>query len=380
MRQMRPLLEIDLAALCENYRRLAAATPRAEAAGIVKCDAYGLGAEEVGRVLQQKAGCRSFFVASSEEGAALRAALGSEAEIYVFYGPFAGALDAFRDHRLTPVINTLEQASLWASAFAGAPAAIHIDTGMNRLGLPLADLAGLHSVSGLKVSLAISHLACAAQPADPMNARQLKLFTEAAARFPEARRSLSSSGGALIGEEFGFDLVRLGVGVYGASPLDEGDPIVKSVARLSAPVIQLREIGRGETVGYGATFAAERPTTLATVAIGYGDGLLRSGSGKAGAVLGGAYCKIAGRISMDLIVLDVTDAPHAISIGDPAEFFGPALSIDEAAKSYGTIGYELLTNVGGLARPGSGLGGRVERRYLWGRASAAERPPGAEGN
>lgn len=372
MPTLNPLLEIDLRALCENYRGLAAACPAAEAAAVVKCDAYGLGAATIARALAAKEGCRSFFVAYSEEGAALRRALGAGAEIFVFNGPFTEFLGAYREHSLTPVLNTLDQARLWASEMAGAPAAVHVDTGMNRLGAPPQDVGPLSAIAGLNVSVVMSHLACASDPSHPMNARQLAAFREAAAKFPGARKSLSSSGAALIGRDFGFDLLRLGVGLYGVNPHDAGVSAVKPVATLTAPVIQLREIGAGETVGYGASFVARRATTLAAVSLGYGDGYPRAGSNRGKAALGGAACPIAGRVSMDLIVLDATDAPRRPKVGDRAEFFGPALSIDEAAAACGTISYELLTAIGGLARPIEGLGARVRRRYVWNGAPAED--------
>lgn len=378
MRMQNPLLEIDLAALCENFRTLAFAASGAAPAAVVKCDAYGLGAEAVGRALQKREGCKSFFVAYSEEGAALRAALGRDAEIFVFNGPFRETLSVFRDCQLTPVLNSLEQAALWRAEMNGAPAAIHVDTGMHRLGVPREDLAKARSNGALNISLVMSHLACASDATHPMNLRQMELFSDIAAQFSGARKSLSSSGGALIGDEFAFDMVRLGVGIYGVSPLDAGATLMKPVARLTAPVIEVHDIRAGDTIGYGATFKAVHDSVLATVSLGYGDGIPRSGSNRAAAHLGGVLCPVAGRISMDLIVLDVTGASRP-KIGDRAEFFGPNLLIDKAAASCGTIGYELLTGVGGLARPRKGLGARVLRRYLWNGAPADADIAGAEG-
>lgn len=379
MRALNPSLEIDLAALCANYRRLASATPTAAAAAVVKCDAYGLGAEAVSMALLRNEGCRAFFVAYSEEGAALRSALGSEPEIFVFNGPFSEFLPAYREFKLTPVINSLDQAVLWAAEMPEAPAALNVDTGMHRLGVPPAALGALRSLSGLNVTLVMSHLACASDISHPMNEAQRKAFLALSDCFPAARRSLSSSGGALIGADFGFDLVRLGVGMYGVSPLDAGASDFRPVATLTAPVIQVHSMKSGETVGYGASFTAERNSALATVSLGYGDGFPRAGSNKGAAFLCGALCPILGRISMDLIVLDATDLKERPKIGDRAEFFGPNLSIDKAAEACGTIGYELLTGVGGLARPRLGLGGRVKRRYLWEGAPAPESLVGAEG-
>lgn len=367
MQAANPRLDVNLDAIVANYRRMAAATPAADAAAVVKCDAYGLGAESVAHALMGRAACRTFFVAYSEEGVALRQTIGDAPEIFVFNGAFAGTAAICRDLRLTPVLNSLEQARLWASIAPGASAALHVDTGMNRLGMPAGEIAGARSLRDLSVSVVMSHLACATDATDPRNERQRRDFEEAASVFPGARRSLSASGGALFGARYGFDMVRLGAALYGVNPHDQPVAGILPVATLTAPVIQLREIGPGDTVGYGATFTARRTTRLATVSLGYGDGFPRSGSNRAKAFLGGALCPVAGRVSMDLIVLDVTDAPDALTIGDRAEFFGPSLSIDMQASLCGTIGYELLTGVGGLsrARPG-GLGVRVERGYLSG--------------
>ncbi|MGE0181766.1 MAG: alanine racemase [Parvularculaceae bacterium] len=370
MRAFNPLLEIDLAALCRNYRRLAAATPSAEAAGVVKSDAYGLGAAAVARALHRREGCRTFFVAYSEEGAAVREAVGDDADIFVFNGPHEPYLDVYRRYRLTPIISTIDQARLWTTTMAGAPVAVHFDTGMRRLGMPPYEIESLANTAGLKISLVMSHLACASDPNHPMNARQRDEFIAIAARFPDARKSLSSSGGALINETFGFDMTRLGVGIYGVNPFDAGATAVEPVARLTAPVLQVRTINAGDAVGYGASFTAQRKSILATISLGYGDGYPRAGSNRAAAWLAETRCPIAGRVSMDLIVLDVTDAPQQPQIGDRAEFFGPNHAIEEAATACGTIGYELLTGIGGLARPRIGLGARVERRYLWNGAPA----------
>ncbi len=360
-----PRLDIDLAAVAANYRRLASATPGAEAAAVVKCDAYGMGSAAVARTLIAEVNCRTFFVAYSEEGAALRKAIGDGPEIFVFNGPFSDTVDVCRDHRLTPVLNSLEQAQLWAGASPDAPAALHIDTGMNRLGLPAAEIVEARALDGLAIIVVMSHLACASDATDAKNERQRRDFEEAASLFPKARRSLSSSGGALFGARYGFDMVRLGAALYGVNPHDAVVAGIAPVATLTAPVIQLRDIRTGETVGYGATFAARRPMRLATVSLGYGDGFPRAGSGRARAYLGGALCPVVGRVSMDLIVLDVTDAAEPLAVGDRAEFFGANLPIDDQAARCGTIGYELLTGVGGLSRPrDGGLGVRVERRYL----------------
>lgn len=379
MLALNPRLDIDLSALCANYRRLAGAVPKATAAAVVKCDAYGLGAEAVGRALHRHENCRTFFVAYSEEGAALRTALGPDAEIFVFNGPFPEFLKTYRDFALTPVLNSQGQAALWAREMPGAPAALHVDTGLHRLGVAPADLGAIKAIDDLNIALVMSHLACASDGAHPMNERQRAAFAPIAGEFANARRSLASSGGALIGEEFGLDMVRLGVGLYGVSPFDDRSVAFAPVATLTAPVIAVHSMKAGETVGYGATFAATRDSALATVALGYGDGYPRAGSNRGSAFLAGARCPVVGRVSMDLIVLDATDAPERPKIGDRAEFFGITISIDAAAEACGTIGYELLTGIGGLARRRTGLGGRVERRYLWEGAPASEALLGGQG-
>lgn len=356
-----PWVDIDLNALCANYALLRDAAPKAETAAVVKCDAYGLGAETVARTLAEREGCGVFFVAYPQEGATLRAALKSikpAPTIYVFNGPLPGTLPLFETAGLTPILNSLDQAQAWAERQPGAPAALHADTGMNRLGAAPEDLETVSLLNGLNITLIMSHLACASEPLDPKNERQRAMFETAAAAFPNARRSLAASGGALMGEAYHYDLIRPGIALYGASPFEEDEPRLKPVAALKAPIIQVRRAAAGESVGYGATQALEKPSLLATAALGYGDGFPRSGSGGenegALAFVNGGRAPVIGRVSMDLIVLDVTNLPHNTGPGDVAEFFGPNLSIHETAAACKTISYELLT----------GLGGRVDRRYL----------------
>ena len=365
----RPTVEIDIDAVCANYRLLAA--PRAATAAVVKCDAYGLGAGPISRALAARERCRTFFVAYPHEGAALRAALADvahDAVIYVFNGPHPENIALFRTQSLTPVLNTLEQAALWFADGGGLPAALHVDTGMNRLGAPVGDLEAIAAL-GLRLDLVMSHLACASDPGDAMNESQRLAFEKAAALFPGVRRSLAASGGALLGPAFHYEMIRPGVALYGISPFDTPDPRIRPVATLTAPVVQIRNVEAGATAGYGATRRFERPARLATVALGYGDGFPRASGNRAEAFLGRARCPIAGRISMDLIILDISNAPQPVEIGDRAEFFGRRVPIEEAAAACGTIGYELLT----------GLGGRILRRYLSGGASVSNREA-AEGS
>ncbi len=352
-----PWVEIDLSAVCANYAMVRNGAPGAETAAVVKCDGYGLGAAAVAQVLATREKCRSFFVAYPEEGAALRAIFKNitpAPAIYVFNGPLPETTALFEQANLIPVLNNLEQAHKWADRKPDAPAVLHIDTGMNRLGAPASELAAIAALGSLRIEMVMSHLACASDPKHPKNTAQRKLFEELAQQFPGARRSLSASGGAMMSADYHYDLLRVGVALYGASPFDEEDNRIAPVAALKAPVVQVRQADRGETVGYGATHQVEGPARFATIALGYGDGFPRASSGRAHAFINGERARIAGVVSMDLITLDITKLKRPVKTGDIAEFFGPNLSIHDAAAACGTLPYELLT----------GLGGRVDRRYL----------------
>lgn len=352
-----PWVDIDLGAVCANYAMLRDIAPGAETAAVVKCDGYGLGAAAVASALATRENCRSFFVAYPEEGAALRAVLKNirpAPEIYVFNGPLPETMALFEEANLIPVLNSLEQAREWADRKPNAPAALHIDTGMNRLGALPADLGDIAALNSLRIETVMSHLACASEPAHPKNNAQRKLFTELSQRFPGARRSLAASGGAMMDERYHFDLTRVGIALYGGSPFDVADERIAPVVALKAPVVQIRLAAPGETVGYGATHEVTKPARLATVALGYGDGFPRAASARAWAFINGARAQIAGRVSMDFITLDITNCMTPIKTGDIAEFYGPNLPIHEAAAACVTMSYELLT----------GLGGRVDRRYL----------------
>ena len=350
--QQGPWVDIDLGALCANYVMIQEAAPDAEGAPAVKCDAYGLGMAPIARALAAQAKCRSFFVVYPEEGAALRAALKDGApRIYCFAGPTRETLPLFENAALTPALNSLEQAKLWTDHMPGVDAAIHIDTGMNRLGAPASALAAIAALKGLKATLVMSHLACASEPAHPKNKIQREKFIAAAAHFPGARLSLAASAGALMGKYYQFDMVRPGIALYGGSPFDNDDPSIRPVAALRAPILQVRNLPAGETVGYGATFTARAPTRIATVALGYGDGFPRAAEGKGAAVVNGERAPVAGRVSMDFVTLDVTALKNPPKEGDIAEFFGPGLRLHDAAAATGRVAYDLLT----------GLGGRVDR-------------------
>lgn len=349
-RRLTPRLLVDREAIARNYARLRALAPGAETGAAVKADAYGLGAPAVARRLARE-GCRSFFVATADEGAELRRSLGDgEAEIWVLNGYAPAQRALYVDQRLGAVLNLTEELGAFLEAPTG-PCALHVDTGMNRLGLPLAQAAALADAPGrlaeLDLRLVMSHLACAEARDAAMNARQRDVFSDLVGRFPGARASLSNTGGVLLGEGYHFDLTRPGIGLFGATADPDADTDLEPVAVLEAPILQLREIAPGETVGYGAAYVAETPRLTATVAAGYADGLPRALSGRGYARIEGMRAPLLGRISMDLAVIDVTDCADAARSGAPALFFGADLCA--LAALAGTLPYEILTGIGSRA-------------------------------
>jgi alanine racemase len=338
-------LAIDLDAIADNWRRLAALS-RAETAAVVKADAYGLGAGRVARALA-RAGARRFFVAVAEEGAALREALGPGPEICVFSGHMRGDTDIIADLGLTPMLNTLDQLTRHFEALPGHPFGVQLDTGMNRLGMEWDEWAAVAGIAlAEKPMLVMSHLACADEPDHPMNAYQLDMFRQMTDGIA-VPRSLAATGGILLGPDYHFDVTRPGIGLYGGAPFADARPVV----RLDLPVVQIRALQAGEVVGYGNAWQAARPSRIATLSGGYADGLLRSLSHKAVFWHEETPCPLVGRVSMDLITVDVTDLPE-----EPAylTLLGPQQGVDALAEQAGTIGYEVLTS----------LGPRYGRRYL----------------
>jgi alanine racemase len=352
-------LTLDLDALAANYATLAALAPGAALTPAVKADGYGLGAVPVAKRLWAE-GARGFYVARLAEGLALRAALGDRAAaIHVLDGVTPGSAPALEAAGLIPVLNSLPQIEAWNSHARGKSltAALHIDTGMNRLGLRPEEAAALVAapdrLAHLNLDLVISHLACAGEPNHPLNAAQRARFVEAAALFPNARRSLANSAGLFLGPDYHFDQVRPGVSLYGGGPQDRADPRLKAVARLEAPILQVRVVPRGESVGYGATFVAEQTTRVAILAAGYADGLPRAASPGGGAWFDGAVRPLLGRVSMDLVAIDITGC-DAARPGAYVEWIGPNRLVDDAAATAGTTAYELLTR----------LTARAARSYL----------------
>ncbi len=339
-------LTIDLEALAGNWRALAA-HGSCPAAATLKADAYGTGVAPAARALAA-AGCREFFVALAEEGAALRAVLGPGPQIGVYSGHMAGDAAQLREAALVPMLNDPAQLARHRAALPDHPYGIQLDSGMNRLGMEPADWAAVASeLPGAGPVLVMSHLACSDEADHPMNAAQLAAFREMTDG-RGWRRSLSATGGVLLGPAYHFELTRPGIGLYGALPFAEGRPVVS----LSLPVIQTRPVQPGETVGYGNSWTAATPSRIATVSAGYADGLLRALSNRGCLWAGETPCPIVGRVSMDLITVDVSHLPEP---PEALEAFGPG-GVDAVAEAAGTIGYELLT----------ALGGRYARRHLGG--------------
>jgi alanine racemase len=349
-------LTIRLGAVVSNYRIMQRLAAPACVAAVVKADAYGLGAEFVSSALAARAGCDTFFVARLEEGVALRPIL-PQARIFVLDGAPPDAVPALISHRLTPVLNSLADIAAWNAAAHAAhrelDAALHVDTGMHRLGLPpdeLAILAGdvRKRLSRIRTVLVMSHLSCSDDRQARSNALQLERFQTALAMLPAAPASLASSGGVLLGKAYAFDMVRPGLGLYGGNPLPaESNPFLVA-ARLTARVLQLRRVDKGESVGYGATFQTGRPTVIATVAVGYADGLMRAIGNRGSAAVSGARAPFVGRVSMDLATLDVTDI-QGVGVADEVELLGDVISLEEIASAANTASYEILTSLSARA-------------------------------
>lgn len=357
---------MDLGAIADNWRTIAALAAPAECAAVVKANAYGLGIDRVAPVLW-RAGARNFFVAHFKEAVALRALL-PEAIIYVLNGLLPDCAADYAAANLRPVLGSAPEISDWSDYCRDngtkLPAAIHVDTGMHRLGLSLEEavqLSGTFRLLGFTPSLIMSHLACADTPGHVLTARQRMVFADVVRRFPGIPGSLANSAGTLLGRDFRFELVRPGIFLYGGTAIN-GVPPLRPVVRLEVKVVQVSTAPAGETVGYGAAQRLKRPSRLATVSIGYADGLFRAGGSTDAtkgveAILHGQRCHLVGRVSMDLATLDITDLPDGVvQRGDTAVFLGDGISVDDLAARSGTIGYEVLTS----------LGARYARQYVGG--------------
>ncbi len=353
----RAVLRINLGALRANWARLNIESGTAECAGVIKADAYGLGLEPIARALTAE-GCATFFVATLDEGRRARA-IQPGADIYILDGLLPGAEAHYTGFDLRPVLSSEPELRDWAAYCARLgrrlPAAVQVDTGMNRLGLRPheVDLVAAEPAlfQAFKMTLVMSHLACADEHDNAMNEAQRTLFDRLRAKLPSAPASLSNSGGTFLGPQYHYDLVRPGIAVYGGRAFVGAENPMKPVVSLSARILQVRDCAPGDAVGYGATFRVTRPSRMATIACGYADGFLRALSGPSGhpgpvGFIGPYPVPVVGRVSMDLITVDVTDVPQALAVrGNWVEVMGGRVTLDDLTDRAGTIGYELLARL-----------------------------------
>jgi alanine racemase len=356
------VLTVDLGALAANWRNLRDRAAPAECAAVVKADAYGLGLSPMVRALDQ-AGCRTFFVADLSEAVAAREACG-DVRVYVLNGLLPGTATTYAGLRLTPILGSPEEIAEWAAFCRNAgtrlPAAIHVDTGMNRLGLTpaqAAEVARGSLIADFEPALVMSHFVSAEEPENPLNGQQIARFEAVRRAFPGVPASLCNSSGIFLPERPHLDLVRPGYALYGGNPTPGRSNPMTAVVRLEGRIVQVRTAEDGETVGYNAQWTARGRRRLAVVSVGYADGYPRAASATdlkhnaeapAGAALiAGRLCPFAGRVSMDLIAVDVTDAPEgAAQRGALVTLVGDDLTLDEVGRRAGTIGYEVLTSLG----------------------------------
>ncbi|TFW01463.1 alanine racemase [Oxalobacteraceae bacterium OM1] len=362
------ILTIDLGAIRDNYLALRERVGAAACAAVLKADAYGLGAAQVAPVLAA-AGCRDFFVAHLDEALALRPLL-QDADIYVLHGPMPDTEREFVEHNLIPVLNSPAQLAGWRAAAQRAkrrlPAIVQIDSGMSRLGLTPAEFTAwieeATATQRIELRYLMSHLACAEKQDHPLNCQQLDAFNAARARLPGCRATFANSSGTFLGEAYRFDLVRLGAALYGITPVAGQANPMKPVVRLQARVLQTRTIERGDHVGYGATYCALGHRRLATLAVGYADGWMRSFSNRGCAMLDGVRLPVVGIVSMDTCTIDISALPaDRLQPGDCVDLISAEQPVDAVAALAGTIGYEILTS----------LGNRYQRNYL---GAPAEEP------
>lgn len=351
------ILSIDLTAIENNWRALGRRAMPSECAAVVKADAYGCGLEQVATRLA-RAGCKTFFVADLEEARRLRA-VAEEPAIYVLGGLLPNTAPAYAAARARPVIGSLVELAEW-DAFCTAHewrggAALHVDTGMNRLGVSASEAAAIAPrirAENHGITLIMSHLACAEAPDLPLTDRQIRLFREVRLLYRGIPSSLANSSGVFIGNPAHCDMVRPGGALYGSNPTPGRSNPMQPVVRLEAHILQVRNVAKGETIGYGAAWTARHQSRIAVCAVGYADGYLRSASATdeapgADAIVAGKRCPIVGRISMDLLTIDITGlADTAVRRGDVATLIGDEITVDDLANKAGTIGYEILTSLG----------------------------------
>ena len=344
-------IDINLEAIAQNWRYFNKIAPNSMVAGVIKADAYGLGVDKVAHRLQN-IGCNNYFVATLKEAIEVRQAISASSQLFVLGGFFDSEIEIFSEFDIIPVINSIEQLEFVKNS--DLKLALHIDTGMNRLGLrPEQAVDNAKAINDLNLALVMSHLVSSSDRNDPLNKKQLETFSQAASYF-NVPKSLSASGGTMLGGEYQFDLVRPGIGLYGGAPIDNEENPLATVVSLYAPILQVRTVKAGETIGYSATYLAQNDMKIATIGLGYADGFLRSAGSKGIAYAGGKICPILGKISMDMIAIDISDCEVALKCGDFVEFLGENVKIDEQAKHMDTISYEILTR----------LGNRFKRNYL----------------
>ena len=330
-------LTVDLSAIVANWRALDRMT-WVETAAVVKADAYGLGINQVGPALA-KAGVREFFVALAEEGVVLRRALGEGPIINILSGHMPGNAELLKAANLTPIINSIDQMLMQFETLPGYSYGLQLDTGMNRLGMEDSEWAALLEIVNMQSpTLIMSHLACADEPEHEMNAQQLAKFQQMTTGL-NAPRSLAATGGILLGDDYHFDLTRPGIGLYGGMPFAAANPVVT----LDIPIIQTREVAVGETVGYGNAWQAAELTRVSTISAGYADGLNRAIGQGATLTHEGTKVPVIGRVSMDLITIDVTALSETPT---HLQLIGAHQSVDAVAEFASTIGYEILTSLG----------------------------------
>lgn len=356
------VLKIDLNALRNNYRLLRSKLGTASCGAAVKADGYGLGAIRISQALFEE-GCRHFFVAHLNEAIALRPHILESAAIYVMHGSPVGYEAEFIEHRCVPVLNSAQQILAWRklaeSKQLALPAIIQLDTGMSRMGLSdkevQAWLANPDFIQGIQLQYLMSHLACAEDQQHPMNQLQLQRFNALRTQLPNCAASLANSSGIFLGHDFHFDLARPGAALYGVAPVAGQANPMQAVAHLQGCIIQTREIAAGTGVGYGLTWRSTAPGRIATVAVGYADGWLRSLSNRGVAHINGLAAPMVGNVSMDTITLDVSNIPLAqLYPGALVDLISASNTVDQVAQCAATIGYEILTS----------LGTRYQRHYV----------------
>jgi alanine racemase len=350
------ILSIDLTAIEANWKSLARRAMPSECAAVIKADGYGCGIEPVATMLA-KAGCRTFFVADLFEARRVRA-VAQEPTVYVLNGLMPGTATTYADLHARPVIGSMAELAEWDAFVSNndwrGGAALHVDTGMNRLGISPGDAAALAPrirSENHGITLLMSHFACAEVPDHPLNEQQIKLFREVRMLYRGIPASLSNCSGIFLGSAAHCDMVRPGAALYGVNPTPDRSNPMRPVIELRGRVVGLRSIMRGETVGYDAQWTAKRATNIAVVSVGYADGYLRAASASdtvrgADVIVGGKRCTLAGRVSMDLIAIDVTDVPTSVKRGDMVTLIGDDITVDDFAAAAGTIGYEVLTSIG----------------------------------